>query len=47
MQNLKDELQMRTANGKNNLTIKYVKGMPKITTFKEIPLTTYTANTKN
>lgn len=34
MINLKNELQKRTENGEQNLTIKYIKGIPKITTYQ-------------
>lgn len=47
MMNLKDELQKRTANGERNLTIKFIKGMPKITTFNQNSLDTEKAITKN
>lgn len=46
MQTVKEELQKRTASGENNLTIKYIKGLPKIIEKENTP-TTDTGNTKN
>lgn len=39
IQTLKDELQRRTASGEVNLSIRYIKGIPKIISTDEHPPT--------
>lgn len=47
IQTLKKELQKRTANGEVNLSIKYIKGIPKIISAAEHPLTPVPTTSKN